>query len=70
MRFVNVLLLLIVVVAWGSNYAAIKFGLPYAGPLSFSMMRALLSGAISAPIAYFSLYQVDRKGSEKVSLPV
>ena len=51
---VHALMVVLLVVAWSSTFAAIKVGLEYSPPLLFAGMRALLGGAAMAVFAWRS----------------
>jgi drug/metabolite transporter (DMT)-like permease len=51
------LTLSILLIVWGLNYPAVKFGLQYATPLAFSFYRVLIGTIVSLPIALRSRNQ-------------
>jgi drug/metabolite transporter (DMT)-like permease len=51
-RLVHATMVVLLVVAWSSTFAAIKVGLEYSPPLLFAGMRALLGGAAMAVFAW------------------
>ncbi|HWL97608.1 MAG TPA: DMT family transporter [Nocardioidaceae bacterium] len=51
-RGVHTLMVVLLVVAWSSTFAAIKLGLEYCPPLLFAGLRALLGGAAMAAFAW------------------
>lgn len=53
-RGVHTLMVVLLVVAWSSTFAAIKLGLEYCPPLLFAGLRALLGGAAMAAFAWRS----------------
>lgn len=51
-RGVHTLMVVLLVVAWSSTFAAIKLGLEYCPPLLFAGLRALIGGAAMAAFAW------------------
>lgn len=61
------LLLSSLLLIWGLNYAAIKVGLEYSGPLAFSFYRMLVGTIVSIPFALRSRNEL-RKFNKKTLL--
>ena len=59
LKLVYWLLLVILIVIFGSNYTSAKFALKYSSPLVFALLRAALGSAFSFP---FSVYMIRKMG--------
>ena len=70
MKLVYWVLLLSVVVIFGSNFTAVRFGLRYAPPIAFSTLRAALGSLLMVPFSLYALVSNRRKSDvEKRSFP-
>jgi len=69
-RLRNWLLFLLVVLIWGSNWAVMKIGLNYVGPLNFVLHRYTLSAVALSPILIFLRKKTprDKQTLEKLLL--
>ncbi len=61
MKLIYWILLISVVVIFGSNFTAVRFGLRYSAPIAFSMLRAALGCLIMIPFSLYAICSSQRK---------
>src|ERR1039458_8111351 len=61
MKLVYWLLLVILIVIFGSNYTSAKFALKYSTPIVFSMLRTALGCAFTIPFAMYTIRNLKLK---------
>ncbi len=62
MSLKSILLVLLVIVIWGSNFAVVKGAITHLPPFAFLSLRFFLTGLVFAPFVDWSLFKVEWKG--------
>ena len=74
MKLVYWLLLVILIIIFGSNYTSAKFALKYSSPLVFALLRAALGSAFSFPFSMYMIRKMGKSGNNQLirknSLPL
>ncbi|MHB8566370.1 MAG: DMT family transporter [Nitrososphaerales archaeon] len=72
MKIIYWIMLIGVVVIFGSNFTAVRFGLRYSGPIAFSMLRAAIGSLIMVPFSLYAMHVMRKNrnnGAQQLLLP-